>query len=292
MTLEQIDNLVLKGVQKRLADGDAQAKGYARNTVILTMAYAKSVMKAAYAIGAIKRDPTIGLKAPKIRDDDDRDKEVSPEEVPSRAEVLAILAAAPAPFRAAIALGATGLRIGEVMGITERQIRFDAGKLVVDQQLQCIKVAPGVWENRFTLPKRGKTRTIGLPQPIGFMLRRHLEEYPPLNDEHEGLLFRGGRRALLRRDAFYDSAWRPALVGAGLPRGRFVFHSLRHFAASSMLAEAAPITAVAAHLGDTVETVQRTYVHWLRDEVDVPTQILDRVLAPVVEDEDEDAASR
>jgi site-specific recombinase XerD len=32
-----------------------------------------------------------------------------------------------------------------------------------------------------------------------------------------------------------------------------VFHSLRHFCASTLLAEGAPITAVAGHLGDTVE---------------------------------------
>ena len=57
---------------------------------------------------------------------------------------------------------------------------------------------------------------------------------------------------------------------AGLPTDRFVFHSLRHFAASSMLAEGAPITAVAGHLGDTVETISRTYLHWLRDDRDVP----------------------
>ncbi len=71
----------------------------------------------------------------------------------------------------------------------------------------------------------------------------------------------------MRRDyVLTRRAWRPALIGAGLEADRFVFHSLRHFAASSMLAEGAPITAVAGHLGDTVETVQRTYAHWLRDD--------------------------
>ncbi len=46
-----------------------------------------------------------------------------------------------------------------------------------------------------------------------------------------------------------------------------------------MLAEGAPITAVAGHLGDTVETVSRTYAHWLRDDRDVPADVLDRLLA-------------
>jgi len=73
----------------------------------------------------------------------------------------------------------------------------------------------------------------------------------------------------MRRDAFYDSAWHPALEAAGPSTDRpdrYVFRSLRHWCASSMLAEGAPITAVAGHLGDTVETVSRTYAHWLRDD--------------------------
>jgi integrase len=69
-----------------------------------------------------------------------------------------------------------------------------------------------------------------------------------------------------------------------------VFHSLRHFCASTLLAEGAPITAVAGHLGDTVETVSRTYAHWLRDDRDVPADVLDRVLAPSAR-HDEDAAA-
>lgn len=65
----------------------------------------------------------------------------------------------------------------------------------------------------------------------------------------------------------------------GLADDRFVFHALRHFRASSLLAEGAPLTAVVGHLGDTVETVSRVYLHWLRDDRDVPADVLDRVLA-------------
>ena len=89
---------------------------------------------------------------------------------------------------------------------------------------------------------------------------------------------------MLRRDQFYGSAWRPALRGAGLPQDRFTFHALRHFAASKLLAEGAPLAAVAGHLGDTVETVSRVYLHWLRDDRDVPADVLDRVLAPAPAD--------
>jgi hypothetical protein len=38
------------------------------------------------------------------------------------------------------------------------------------------------------------------------------------------------------------------------------------YAGMVLLAEGAPLTAVAGHFGDTVETVSRVYVYWLRDD--------------------------
>jgi hypothetical protein len=59
------------------------AKDYARATVRLTMAYAGMIMRAAYASGRIGRDPTTGLRAPKVRAGDP-DGVVGPDEVPTR----------------------------------------------------------------------------------------------------------------------------------------------------------------------------------------------------------------
>ena len=127
-----------------------------------------------------------------------------------------------------------------------------------------------------------------VPAAVVVELRRHLW------DHHDtGLLFQGLRGVPhLRRDQFYSSAWRPALKKAGLGADRFVFHSLRHFCASSLLAEGAPLAAVAGHLGDTVETVSRTYVHWLRDDREVPAAVLDRILASNFRGPDADQTHR
>jgi integrase len=127
-----------------------------------------------------------------------------------------------------------------------------------------------------TTPKAEKVRTITVPGLVAVELRRHLRDH-----QADGILFRGLRGAeMLRRDQFYASGWRPALEVARLAEDRYKFHACRHWCASTLLAEGAPITAVAGHLGDTVETVSRTYVHWLRDDRDVPAAVLDRVLAP------------
>lgn len=263
--LATIDRLALQSLQTELG------ASYARTTTVTTMAYAKMVMHSAYVASRIGRDPTVGLRGPR-KGVGDSDGRVSPDDVPTRDEAIAILGAAPAPFRAAIALGIAGLRVGEVLGMCDDRIELETRSVTVDQQMQVM-----AGERQLTTPKREKVRTIVVPGVVATELRRHLRDH-----QGKGLLFHGLRGApMLRRDQFYASAWRPALVGAGLAADRFKFHSLRHFCASTLLAEGAPITAVAGHLGDTVETVSRTYAHWLRDDRNVPASVLDRVLAPI-----------
>ena len=283
MPLATIDLLALQRAQTRL-----KAR-YARATVETTMAYAGMIMRAAYASGRIGRDPTRGLRAPKARADEP-DGKVGPDQVPTRSEALAILEAAPSRYRAAIALGLAGLRVGEVLGLTADRLVVERREVTIDRQLQRLG-----GHLMLTTPKAENPRTIVVPGIVAVELRRHLRDH-----RGKGLLFRGPRSSAprscdngdgdqcgigMRRDQFYDSAWRPALAGADLATDRFVFHALRHFCASSLLAEGAPLAAVAGHLGDTVDTVSRTYVHWLRDDRDVPADVLDRVLAPANADQ-------
>jgi integrase len=289
LRLDQIDSLRLQRTRAALAEK------YATSTATITMHYATAIMRAAFQSARIPRDVTVGVKPP-ARRGRDADHGVSADKVPTRDEVVAIIAAAPAPFRAAIALGACGLRVGEVLGVTLDRVDLEGGGLVVDRQLQMID-----GRLQFKRPKRERTRSIVLPSWARMELRRHRRDHGPFwslrevsDEEHAGespswslraepgegeLLFRGGRGSALRRDAFYEVAWRPALVGAGLAADAYVFHSLRHWCASALLAEGAPITAVAGHLGDVVETVSRTYSHWLRDDREVPALLLDRMLS-------------
>lgn len=276
-TLLDVDRLALQGAQKAFSDR------YARATVEVTMAFLKAAMKSAYASGRVPRDPTVGLKSPRVRADED-DGKVTAADVPTRAEALAILEAAAPRYRAAIALGIAGLRIGEVLGLSADRLELDQRKVTVDRQLQVIG-----GKRTLTTPKAEKVRTIVVPGVVAIELRRHLRDF--CGDG--GMLFRGERSGhLFHRNRFYGLVWEPTLKKAGLwldatdedrGRGRFVFHSLRHFCASTLLAEGAPITAVAGHLGDGIATVSTTYAHWLRDDQDVPASVLDRVLAPVAE---------
>lgn len=156
------------------------------------------------------------------------------------------------------------------------RLELEHRRVTVNRQLQRVD-----GKMVLTSPKAEKARTIVVPGVVAVELRGHVRDHAEPSLARDGsLLFTGGRGApMLRRDQFYAAAWRPAPEGAGLPRDRFTFHSLRHFCASTLLAEGAGLTAVAGHLGDTVETVARVYVHWLRDDRDVPAGVLDRVLA-------------
>ncbi|CAN5658670.1 tyrosine-type recombinase/integrase [soil metagenome] len=263
LELGAIDRLVLESTRRGLLDA-----GYARSTATISMHYASTIMRSAYQSGLVTRYPTVGLKPPRRRVGDP-DGRVSPDDVPTRNEVLRILAATPSRYRAAVALGIAGLRISEVLAVTADRLDLDTRTLLVDRQLQRID---GTLQ--FTGPKREKVRTIELPMVTLLEMRRHLRDH-----QGAGLLFRTPRSGeMMRRDQLYDTTWRPALVGAGMTEDRFVFHSLRHFCVSSMLAGGAPLTAVAGHLGDTVETVSKVYLHWLRDDRSVPRIVLDRLL--------------
>jgi integrase len=262
---------VLQRTRQALADD------YARATVELTFGRALTIMRAAYAAGRISRDPTRGLRPPRRRADEPDDR-IGPDDVPTRAEALALLGATPARFRAATAFGLAGLRIGEVLGLSADRIDIDRRLVRIDRQLQRID-----GQRTLVTPKAEKVRTIELPGALAVEVRRHLRDH-----QGAGLLFRGARcldDMGMRPDQFYVSAWKPALAGAGLPHRRFTFHSLRHWCASSMLAGGAPLTAVAGHLGDEVATVARTYAHWLRDDRHIPAEVLDRLLGPVADEE-------
>lgn len=259
--LDQIDELVIKRTRQELQ------KRFADTTVRTTMAHFTAVLRSAHRTRRIAIDPTLNARAPRRQ----HAHGVQPQDVPTRSEALSILEHTPERFRFGSHLAANGCRVGEVLGFTESQLDLRTGSVVIDRQL--LRVG-----NRmvFGPPKRGKVRSFRLSDAALWEARRHLRDFPTLGSD--GLLFTGARgQERMRRDAWYDSSWKPALVGAGLPHDRFVFHSMRHFCASAMIAEGVPEPAVAHHIGDTVETLRRVYVHFLRDDEGVPVEALNNV---------------
>jgi integrase len=269
-----VDQLALKAARAKLATR------YVTGTVAGDMHLLMAIMQAAVANGKLARDPTTGVDAAPKRRQDDTSGRVTPDMVPIRAEALAILAGAPSGWRAAIALGLAGCRVGEVLGMRKDRLQLDDRQVTVDAQ--ALELRGGVV---LTTTKNEKDRTITVPALVALELRRHLREghggtWVDSEDVEHEMLFRRPDGALWWHGQFYDAAWRPALTAAGLGERRYRFHSLRHHCASTLLAEGCPLPAVAGYLGDHQQTVMRVYSHWMPDDAGVPAAILDRVLAP------------
>ena len=106
--------------------------------------------------------------------------------------------------------------------------------------------------------------------------RRHGYTWGP-----DGLLFSNiTRTGFLYPEYWYQKVWMPSLSGAELKYLRS--HSLRHFYASSLLAQGVPMTEVSAWLGhSSVEFTEEYYAHLMPDAPDRARLAIDAALAPV-----------
>lgn len=168
-------------------------------------------------------------------------------------QVNNLVAVMRAPYqRLAVLVASTGLRGGEVRGLTWDRIkdRGEGAVLTVDRQL----VGAGPTWGPLKTPTSRRTVSIG----------PHVRA--SLGGRATGLVFSGARGGALARNRMSD-AWRAAAQEVGI-EGRTGFHDLRHFHASQLIAGGASPVAVAARLGhkDPHETL-RTYAHlWHDDE--------------------------
>jgi integrase len=172
----------------------------------------------------------------------------------------------------------TGLRRGEILGLTWRALDLDGGRLMVDQQL-----LPTRGGMTFGPPKSSRSRrTVAL-------------------DTHTVTALRGHRAAqILERDlagpayvdrdlVFADPIGGPIYPqrlgerfvehrkAAGIPTG--TLHILRHTAATLALTSGVPIHICAARLGDDPKTVLSVYSHLLPQSDEMGAERIAEALA-------------
>jgi integrase len=172
----------------------------------------------------------------------------------------------------------TGMRRGELLGLTWRCLDLDGARLSVEQQL-----VPTRGGCTFGPPKSSRSRrTIALDPETVRVLREHRETQ---------LLERS-----FAADAYGDSdlVFADALGGhvhpqrltewfgkhrkaAGIPTG--TLHVLRHTAATLALTNGVPVHIVAARLGDDPNTVLGTYAHLLPQSDEFAAERLASLLA-------------
>lgn len=216
----------------------------------------------------------------------------------SAEKVLELIDAHPDRLRLLPTIAATcGHREGELYGIAEEDIDYDAGVIHVRRQ---IKNLGGKYV--FALPKNDRERVVPLPAWTAQHIRLHTTKYPPTPcslpwERPDGkmrthnILFRWTNGGHMKSRAFSESCWKPALAAAGIiakptkdsqGRRKYVttrregLHQLRHHYASVMLAAGVNVKELAEYLGhaDPGFTL-RIYAHLLPDSHDRARQAID-----------------
>lgn len=191
--------------------------------------------------------------------------------------MLALAAAVPHRYRALVVLAAgTGLRQGEVFGLTLPRVNFLRRTFRVDRQLVLLANRPP-----FLAPPKtdASVRTVPLPDVVVDALAAHLATYPAATVAAVGpLVFTNERGEAIRRNRFSD-VWRRAVQECGLPAGAG-FHALRHYYASLLIRHGESVKVVQSRLGhaSAKETLD-TYGHLWPDSDDRTRQAVDLVLS-------------
>lgn len=227
--------------------------------------HVSAIFRAAVADRVIAQSPcTKGIAPRPVR------AKVSP---PSTQDVLAIITHMPPWLRTAVTLAAgTGMRQGEVFGLTVDRLDLMRRTVTVDRQLVAVAGSPPVLG---PVKTDSSNRAIPLPQTVVDALVAHLGTFPPGPD---GFVFTTLDGRPLRRSRFNERL-RAAAVEAGVTP--ITFHGLRHYYASLLIRHGESVKTVQSRLGhkSAVETLD-TYSHLWPDSDDRTREAVEVALAP------------
>jgi integrase len=250
------------------AAGDHPA--LAPRTVRVTLSVASAVFKSAVRDRRLAANPCVGVRLPEVHK-----TRIQPLLTTS---ITALREAMPPRWRTAVVLGAgTGVRQGEMLGLTVDRIDFLRRQMVVDRQLINL---PGRAPYLAPVKTRASVRTIPLPQTVVDALAAHLAAFPTGPD---GLVFVGDDRRPMLRSAWSGRVWRPAVGAAGLDSS-VTFHALRHYYASLLIRHGESVKTVQARLGHSsaAQTLD-VYSHLWPDSDDRTRDAVDAMLATVAD---------
>lgn len=237
-------------------------KPMAPNTVRQVHAITRTLFASAVADRLIPSTPFERISLPKVVRGDVRP--------PSVEEVQTLAAAAPDRLRALVILAAaTGLRSGELLGLTVDRCDFLRREVRVDRQLVYISGTPPF----LGPPKTPESvRTVPVPAFAMDALAAHLAAFPA---SPEGLVFQADKGGPILRTTL-NGRWRMVVKRAKLP-DTIHLHHLRHGYASWLNAAGVPFTTVMELLGHAPQGVTwATYTHrvegWDRQVRDVLTK--------------------
>jgi integrase len=252
----------------------------APGTVGLVYGRIAAVFNSAVRDRLIATTPCVDVKRPSLAP-------ASTLEVLTTEQILALASAVPARYRALVVAGAgTGIRPGELFGLTLDRVDFLRRTLKVDQQLVRTRgrgVALG------PLKTRSSYRTVPLASAVTDELAAHLSRWPA---EPTSLMFTNEFGGPIQQHPF-AALWETARTRAGAPMWATP-HDLRHYYASLLIRSGASVKVVQSRLGhSSAKTTLDTYGHLFPDEEDRTRSAVDAEFARVDEgpSSDVDAAT-
>ncbi|HEY2879612.1 site-specific integrase [Nocardioides sp.] len=238
-----------------------ETKGLSAGTVRNIYEVAARVFDAAVDDRVISASPCRRITFPKSDGD-----EVVP---PTVEEVAALRSALDPQWQAVVVtLAGSGLRVGELLGLSVSDVDFLRGTIRVERQrLQSGELA--------AVKSRTSRRIVPVGQVVIEALAAYLAAYPS-----DDALFRDewGVPLSYRR-------WKRLLGDAACEAGvRVTSHGLRHFAASALISGGASVKQVQTFLGHSSAVITlRTYAHLFPGDEDRTRNVLDAALGPLAD---------
>jgi integrase len=241
------------------------ARGRSRPTVLNVLGTLASVLKTArkwgYTVAGFRQaDLVIPYSQPS-----------KPGRFFTAEQVRSILALASEPWQTIFALAAmTGLRPGEVLGLSIEDLDFEQGLIFVRRS---------AWYSRLVSPKSsGSIATVSMPGPLAEILVTYLESWQP---NEKRLLFSNRRGNPHSENKLVQKRLWPILDTLSIPRCGM--HAFRHSHASLLIScGASPKVAQAQLRHADVNTTMRAYAHILGSEQRDAVEKVARILRPDV----------
>jgi integrase len=254
-----------------------QAKNIGKRTIEIVHTILYGCLQSARKLGLVSQNWAELVEAPR--------PETREMKVWSEDQVSSFLAAYPDQLLYRLAF-ATGMRRGELIGLKWQDLDWRSGILKVKRQVY--KPAGGGF--RFQPPKtdRGR-RSIRLGPGLIEALRMQFNQVVPLaraiagdSWEEYDLIFPTSV-GTPRNGYEVTKQFKHLAREAGLPEIRF--HDIRHSAASIMLLHGEPPVRVAAILGQSIAVLMDTYAHYIPDDQEQVSALMDEITTPIAIDQ-------
>lgn len=265
------------------ATGGAKGAGLSTSTIRAIRRYLITVLDAAVEAELIQKNPARSTKAPrnKTRDMIILTKAQAKELISKAGQVDSEYFRIALPVIIKLTLN-TGLRQGEVFGLTWDVFDEDASTIVINKALSYIVGQGAVLCETKTA---SSCRTVALTTQDVEMLQRYrkwqqkyADEMGEIYDWHNNFMFTSERGCALSSTNFLRRIFRPLLRECGIPDS-FTFHQLRHYHASVLLEAGVPVTVIAQRLGHaSCKTTLDIYSHVIEHQQDRAVAALEKYM--------------